>query len=117
MQNGVLDFSVYASAIVPRRAVVDQSKCASCHGVCSQGFCVHGASRNRIEYCVVCHNPSESDFDGRVVVTGADPATQPISLKHLLRKVHTGDELTERSYVVYGFNGAVNDCGEVRFAG
>src|SRR5207249_6097351 len=89
----------------------------SCHGVFSQGFSVHGGSRNRVEYCVVCHNPSESDFDGRVVVTGADPATQPISLKHLLHKVHTGDELTERPYVVYGFNGSVNDFGEVLFPG
>ena len=117
MQNVVRDFSVDASAIVPRRAVVDQAKCASCHGVFSQGFSVHGGSRNRVEYCVVCHNPSESDFDGRVVVTGADPATQPISLKHLLHKVHTGDELTERPYVVYGFNGSVNDFGEVLFPG
>src|SRR5207247_11363190 len=73
--------------------------------------------RNRHEYCVEYHNPSESDFDGRVVVTGADPATQPISLKHLLHKVHTGDELTERPYVVYGFNGSVNDFGEVLFPG
>src|SRR5262249_53281392 len=47
IQNVVLDFSVDGSAVVPRRAVVDQSKCASCHGVFSQGFSIHGNLRNR----------------------------------------------------------------------
>src|SRR5262249_61430820 len=45
IQNVVRDFSVDASALVPRRAVVDQAKCASCHGVFSQGFSVHGNLR------------------------------------------------------------------------
>jgi len=117
IQNVVRDFSVDGSAVAPRRAVVDQANCASCHGVFSQGFSVHGNLRNRVEYCVLCHNPSKSDFGGRVVVSGADPATQPITLKHLLHKIHTGGRLTEQPYVVYGFNGSVNDFGEIRFPG
>src|SRR5262249_44232631 len=117
MQNVVLDFSVDGSAIVPRRAVVDQAKCASCHGVFSQGFSIHGNLRNRVEYCVLCHNPSNSDFARRVGVTGADPNTQPIGLKHMLHKIHTGDELTQQPYVIYGFNGSVNNFGDVLFPG
>src|SRR5262249_61447850 len=89
IQNVVRDFSVDGSAVVPRRAVVDQAKCASCHGVFSQGFSVHGGSRNRVEYCVICHNPSNSDFARRVAISGADPNTQPIGLKHMLHKIHT----------------------------
>src|SRR5262249_28323469 len=42
IQNVVRDFSVDGSPVSPRRAVVDQAKCASCHGVFSQGFSVHG---------------------------------------------------------------------------
>jgi predicted CXXCH cytochrome family protein len=117
MQNVVLDFSVDGSAVVPRRAVVDQAKCASCHGVFSQGFSIHGNLRNRVEYCVVCHNPSNSDFARRVGVTGADPNTQPIGLKHMLHKIHTGENLTQQPYVIYGFNGSVNDFGDVLFPG
>jgi len=117
IQNVVRDFSVDASAVVPRRAVVDQAKCASCHGVFSQGFSVHGNLRNRVEYCVVCHNPNMTDVARRIGVSGADPATEPIVLKHLLHKVHTGEMLTEQPYVVYGFNGSVNNFGEVRFPG
>jgi hypothetical protein len=117
MQNVVSDFSVDGSAVVPRRAVVDQAKCASCHGVFSQGFSVHGSLRNRVEYCVICHNPSMSDFATRVGVPGADSATQPIDLKHMLHKIHTGEELTQQPYVIYGFRGSVNDFGDVLFPG
>ncbi len=117
MQNVVLDFSVDGSAVVPRRAVVDQAKCASCHGVFSQGFSIHGNLRNRVEYCVLCHNPSNSDFARRVGVTGADANTQPIGLKHMLHKIHTGENLTQQPYVIYGFNGSVNDFGDVLFPG
>ena len=117
MQNVVRDFSVDGSAVVPRRAVVDQAKCASCHGVFSQGFSVHGNLRNRVEYCVLCHNPSKTDFARRVGVIGADPNTQPIGLKHMLHKIHTGENLTQQPYVIYGFNGSVNDFGDVLFPG
>jgi OmcA/MtrC family decaheme c-type cytochrome len=117
MQNVVRDFSVDGSAVVPRRAVVDQAKCASCHGVFSQGFSIHGNLRNRVEYCVLCHNPSNTDFARRVGVSGADPNTQPIGLKHMLHKIHTGENLTQQPYVIYGFNGSVNEFGDVLFPG
>src|SRR5262245_47435010 len=117
IQNVVLDFSVDGSAVVPRRAVVDQAKCASCHGVFSQGFSIHGNLRNRVEYCVVCHNPSNTDSARRAPVVGADPNNQPIGLKHMLHKIHTGENLTQQPYVIYGFNSSVNDFGDVLFPG
>jgi OmcA/MtrC family decaheme c-type cytochrome len=117
MQNVVLDFSVDGSAVIPRRAVVDQAKCASCHGVFSQGFSIHGNLRNRVEYCVLCHNPSNTDSARRAGVNGADMNNQPIGLKHMLHKIHTGENLTQQPYVIYGFNGSVNDFGDVLFPG
>jgi OmcA/MtrC family decaheme c-type cytochrome len=117
MQNVVLDFSVDGSAVVPRRSVVSQANCASCHGVFSQGFSVHGNLRNRVEYCVICHNPNMTDAARRKGVSGADPNTQSIDLKHMLHKIHTGADLTQQPYVIYGFNGSVNDFGDVLFPG
>jgi OmcA/MtrC family decaheme c-type cytochrome len=117
MQNVVLDFSVDGSAVIPRRAVVDQAKCASCHGVFSQGFSIHGNLRNRVEYCVLCHNPSNTDSARRAGVNGADMNNQPIGLKHMMHKIHTGENLTQQPYVIYGFNGSVNDFGDVLFPG
>jgi OmcA/MtrC family decaheme c-type cytochrome len=117
IQNVVRDFSVDGSPVVPRRTVVTQEKCASCHGVFSRGFSVHGNLRNRVEYCVICHNPSMTDFTRRNAVAGADPMTAPISLKHLLHKVHSGEELSQQPYIVYGFGPTAHDFGEVLFPG
>jgi OmcA/MtrC family decaheme c-type cytochrome len=117
MQNVVLDFSVDGSAVVPRRAVVDQAKCASCHGVFSQGFSIHGNLRNRVEYCVLCHNPNNTDASTRASVMGADQTAQPIDFKHMLHKIHTGENLTQQPYVIYGFRSSVNSFGDVRFPG
>lgn len=116
-QNDVLDFSVDGTPVEARRQVVDQAKCGACHGTFSVDFGVHGNLRNQIDHCVLCHNPTQSDFARRVNVAGADPMNEPIDLKHMLHKIHTGEELAGRPYVIYGFNGAVNDFGEVRFPG
>jgi OmcA/MtrC family decaheme c-type cytochrome len=117
IQNVVRDFSVDGSPVVPRRTVVEQAKCAACHGVFSQDFSIHGGLRNQTDHCVICHNPSMSDFAQRVTVAGADPLTQPIDLKHLLHKLHTGDDLEGAPYVVYGFGGSAHDFSEIRFPG
>ena len=54
--NKVIYFSVDGSPVVKRRAVVDIAKCNQCHVRLS----LHGENRNQTEYCVFCHNPSNS---------------------------------------------------------
>jgi OmcA/MtrC family decaheme c-type cytochrome len=122
IQNPVLDFSVDGSPVLARREVVADASCATCHGTFSQGFSVHGGLRNRVDYCVICHNPNESDFARRrnAVASGADPLNEPIVLKHLLHKIHRGEELSRKPYVVYGFGAAgftPHDFSEVLFPG
>ena len=119
LQNKVVDFSVDGSPVAPRREVVDQEKCATCHGTLSVDFSVHGNLRNQVDYCVVCHNPRVTDFAVRnpVVATGASPDTETVHFKVLLHKLHTGEELHERLYIVYGNRSRPVDLGEVRFPG
>lgn len=117
MQNVVRDFSVDGSPVVARRTVVSQDKCASCHGVFSVDFSIHGNLRNQADYCVTCHNANVTDFARRVGVAGADPVNEPIDLKHMLHKIHTGEELAHKPYVIYGFGGSANDFAEVLFPG
>ena len=95
------------------------SAAASClrNGVFSKGFSIHGNLRNQTDYCVVCHNPSMSDFARRSAVPNADPTDATIDLKHLIHRIHTGDELERTPYIVYGFGPAANDFSEVRFPG
>lgn len=116
-QNAWKDFSVDGSAVQPRRQVVDIGNCQRCHGAFSKGFSVHGNLRNQTGYCVVCHNPSVSDFARRRAVPNADPNDQPINLKHLVHKLHTGEELEHRPYVVYGFGPSAVDLSEVLYPG
>jgi OmcA/MtrC family decaheme c-type cytochrome len=122
--NPVLDFAVDGSAVAARRQVVATEKCAECHGTFSKDFSVHGNLRNRVEYCVICHNPNVTDFGRRksAVAGGADPANAAIDLKHLVHKIHRGEELEQQPYLVYGFGTAPKnytaiDFGDVRFPG
>jgi hypothetical protein len=119
VQNKVLDFSVDGSPVEPRREVVDIDKCSKCHGTFSVDFSVHGNLRNQVDYCVVCHNPRTTDFAVRnpVVATGASPDTETVHFKVLIHKLHTGEELHDRLYVVYGNRSRPVDLGEVRFPG
>ena len=54
--NKVIYFSVDGSPVVPRRTVVDINKCNQCHVRLS----LHGENRNQTQYCVFCHNPSNT---------------------------------------------------------
>jgi OmcA/MtrC family decaheme c-type cytochrome len=58
--NKVIYFSVDGSPIVKRRQVVDIAKCNQCHTRLS----MHGEARNQTEYCVLCHNPSNTSSSG-----------------------------------------------------
>lgn len=109
----------------PRRTVVDNQKCFACHGEFSKGFQIHGGLRNRVEYCVMCHNPDQSDAarrrnDPAQVAAGAENAT--IDFKVMPHKIHRGENLTQQPYDVYGFgpapaNYSVIDFGEVLYPG
>jgi OmcA/MtrC family decaheme c-type cytochrome len=122
--NPVAYLSVDGSAVVERREVVADANCQHCHGTFSKDFSIHGNLRNRVEYCVVCHNANVTDFARRrnAVATGADPANEPIAFKHLIHKIHRGEELERQPYLVYGFGAAPKNytavnLGEVLFPG
>jgi OmcA/MtrC family decaheme c-type cytochrome len=97
--NKVFYFSVDGSPIVKRRKVVDIAKCNACHTRLS----MHGENRNQTEYCVLCHNPSQTDR--------ANPA-QAVNFSLFIHKIHFGDNLqaANATYVVSG-----NDFSDVRF--
>ncbi len=97
--NKVFYFSVDGSAIMKRRQVVDIAKCNGCHTRLS----MHGENRNQTEYCVLCHNPSQTDR--------ATPA-QAVNFSLFIHKIHYGDNLqaNNASYVVSG-----TDFSGVRF--
>lgn len=81
--NKVIYFSVDGTPIVKRRQVVDIAKCNACH----TRLALHGENRNQTEYCVFCHNPSNS--------AGTGAAAVPINFSVMVHKIHFGENMAE----------------------
>ncbi len=107
--NKVVHFSVDGSKVEPRRQVVSLAKCNNCHFSLS----LHGDNRNQIEQCVLCHNPATTD---RAVRPAAQMPAQTIDLRHMVHRIHTGEE-NQYEYTVYGRGSVAHDFTEVRYPG
>src|SRR3984957_20572000 len=115
--NPVVNFSVDGSALAPRRTVVAETNCNQCHVSLS----LHGNLRNNTEYCVMCHNPSNTDFTQRPnAVVAADKTAPPqgINFNLLVHRIHDGVNVVAaggKPYVVVGFGGSHNDFSNVLY--
>jgi OmcA/MtrC family decaheme c-type cytochrome len=108
-RNAIQFASLSGGPVENRRQIVDEEKCNACHGALS----FHGSQRNRVEFCVMCHNPNVSDKARRPEgVQGGES----ISFGYMIHKIHTGHELTQ-PYVVYGFGNVAHDYSHVLFPG
>ncbi len=110
--NPVSYFSVDGSTVAPRRLVVALSNCNQCHVELS----LHGTLRNNTLYCVMCHNPSNTDATTRSSATvAADKLLPPqgINFNLLAHRIHFGPNATadgaKNPYIVVGFGGSHND--------
>jgi len=115
--NKVIYFSVDGSTLEPRRAVVAVQNCQRCH---VKFTTIHGGLRNQPEYCVMCHNPSNTDAarrPGAVVAADKNLPPQGINFNLLVHRIHTGENLAElgRNFTVVGFGGSHNDFSDVRY--
>ena len=105
--NRVFYFSVDGAPAQPRRQVVTQAKCNSCHF----DLDLHGSNRNEVEHCVLCHNPNVTDVARRPDDSGAP---ESVNFKDMIHKIHTGEELT-RDLTIFGFGGTPHNYNEVRY--
>ncbi len=98
--NVVNYFSVDGTAVAPRRTIANTATCNNCHSFLS----LHGANRNQVETCVICHNPAMTDAARRP----ADkmPA-ESISMASMTHRIHTGGE-QPNGYSLYGRGGELN---------
>jgi len=108
-ENNVFYFPVTDTLATPRRAVVAQEKCDTCH----YDLDLHGSNRNEVKHCVLCHNTTTTDANRR---TEELLPPESVNFKTMIHKIHTGEEL-EIPFTVYGFGGTAHDFTEVRFPG
>ncbi len=116
--NPVVNFSVDGSPVTPRRTVVQLSNCNQCH----VDLMLHGGLRNNTQYCVICHNPSNTDFTTRPTATVASYQTQPnqgINFSLLVHRIHDGVngalDGQKNPYVVVGHGGSINDFSGILY--
>jgi OmcA/MtrC family decaheme c-type cytochrome len=115
-KNQVIYFSVDGSPVVPRRSVVALNNCNNCH----TNLELHGSLRNNTEYCVMCHNPSNTDASTRSSATvAADKAAPPqgINFTMMVHKIHTGATLGAAglTYTIVGYGGSHNDFSTILY--
>jgi OmcA/MtrC family decaheme c-type cytochrome len=107
--NDIVYFPVDGSATAPRRKVVDLQKCNDCHRYLS----IHGENRNSTEYCVMCHNPTETDVARRPPDKGAP---EGIDFALMIHRIHGGNR-QKRDYTIYGYNSNAYNFNYVVFPG
>ncbi|GIW47070.1 MAG: cytochrome c [Deltaproteobacteria bacterium] len=118
-------FPITDAEPTPRRRVVDDERCSTCHGVFSKDFSVHGNIRNNTEYCALCHNPSHDTLSRQLPPVGQVALTNSLDYKNFIHKIHTGEDLTKKPYLLYAPPGGAfpnqferaTDFSEVRFPG
>jgi hypothetical protein len=108
VENSLMEFAVTAAEAKPRRMIVDDAKCESCHANLS----LHGDNRKNANYCVTCHTPSATDEDE----APPEGPLQSIHMKYMVHKIHRGEDL-ENGYTVYGHNGSINPFGDIEYPG
>jgi hypothetical protein len=96
-ENPLLAFAVTDAIATPRRTVVDDYNCESCHS----NLAFHGGTRHDPQYCDTCHMPEAIDFDG----------DQTIHFKYMIHSIHRGEELE------YGFSIGDHDYSDVVYPG
>jgi OmcA/MtrC family decaheme c-type cytochrome len=116
--NPVSYFSVDGSTVAPRRSVVALTNCNQCH----VNLSLHGTLRNNTAYCVMCHNPSNTDFTVRPAATTAADRLLPnqgINFNLLVHRTHFGPNAaadgTKNPYIVVGFGGSHNDLSQTLY--
>jgi OmcA/MtrC family decaheme c-type cytochrome len=108
--NPVFYFSVDGSPVQPRRSVVAEANCNGCH----VHLTLHGNRRNNPEYCVFCHNPSDTDFSQRK----AGDAAQTINMAVMVHRIHDGVNVVAnggKPYKVAGFGGRAHDFSGILY--
>jgi OmcA/MtrC family decaheme c-type cytochrome len=108
--NQVINFSVDGTPVTPRRTIVAMANCNACHSKLE----VHGDLRNNVTYCVLCHNPSNTDSSTRpsaTVVAQRSLPPQGINFAMMVHKIHSGINIPTfgQTYTIVGYGGSIND--------
>lgn len=109
--NPVIYASLDGGKAEPRRAVVKRENCNQCHLDLGNpvGISIHGGIRRNTEYCILCHNPNQTDEALRPK-DKLPPET--VHFKYMIHSLHMG---AERDTPTEFFGRAVAQTAEINF--
>ncbi len=103
--NPTFNFVPAGGAVTVTRQVVATESCNQCHDV----LALHGGSRQKTEFCVLCHTAQNVDPE-----SGNTPL-----FKTMIHKIHRGRNLPSvvagNPYIIVGYQQSVHDYSEVGF--
>jgi OmcA/MtrC family decaheme c-type cytochrome len=98
VQHAFKEFAISGS-LTPRRTVVANAKCNSCHSTLGTGSAsntlenaFHGGARNLVEACVICHDPNRVSS---TVMADGSSFNESYQFKRMIHGLHGG---TKRTY-------------------
>lgn len=97
--NPVTYFAVTGSSAEERRVVVDVQRCNACHGELQ----AHGGARKNPQHCAMCHNANNTNDDRVARFEDSTVLASGVHLKHMIHRLHMGEHLTQKPYVLGGF--------------
>jgi OmcA/MtrC family decaheme c-type cytochrome len=93
----VAPFAVTDATAIARRTVVDRGLCNNCHGELAG----HGGGRRNVQYCLMCHGPTEVNNDRASRFEIGEVLVPSVDLKVMVHRIHMGEELSQ-AYVLFG---------------
>jgi len=115
-----LAFAVTDATAVPRRKIVDVSRCNECHNDLEG----HGGQRKNPNYCIECHNPNNVNDERIAQLEGQSVYVPSVDFKRMIHKIHMGENLSQ-AYILGGYpppnaanpGGSPINFGELAFPG